>query len=117
MSGTCEHEKEIVRDCLDFQLSLALERMERDGAGAIDRVSIPVPVGSILEKKITGLVEETPDRVNFEEAMSLCSEIEKEKKKETNMFFTLGIIIGFVLGWYVNDKWDWIKDRAVFWKK
>ena len=33
------------------------------------------------------------------------------------MFFTLGIIIGFVLGWNVNDKWDWIKDRAVFWKK
>ena len=43
--------------------------------------------------------------------------IEKEKKKETNMFFTLGIIIGFVLGWIINDKWDWIKDRAVFWKK
>ena len=33
------------------------------------------------------------------------------------MFFTLGIIIGFVLGWIVNDKWDWVKARAVFWKK
>ena len=33
------------------------------------------------------------------------------------MYFTLGIIIGFVLGWIINDKWDWIKDRAVFWKK
>jgi len=43
--------------------------------------------------------------------------IEKEKKKETNMFFTLGIIIGFVLGWIINDKWDWLKDKAVFWKK
>ena len=32
------------------------------------------------------------------------------------MFFTLGIIIGFVLGWIINDKWDWIKKRAVFWK-
>ena len=32
------------------------------------------------------------------------------------MFFTLGIIIGFVLGWFVNDKWDWIKSKAVFWK-
>ena len=43
--------------------------------------------------------------------------IEKKKKRRTNMFFTLGIIIGFVLGWIVNDKWDWIKDKAVFWKK
>ena len=33
------------------------------------------------------------------------------------MFFTLGIIIGFVLGWFINDKWDWVKKRAVFWKK
>ena len=32
------------------------------------------------------------------------------------MFFTLGIIIGFVLGWFINDKWDWVKARAVFWK-
>ena len=30
------------------------------------------------------------------------------------MFFTLGIIIGFVL--FLNDKWDWVKDKAVFWK-
>ena len=28
------------------------------------------------------------------------------------MFFTLGIIIGFVLGWFLNDKWDWVKARA-----
>ena len=28
------------------------------------------------------------------------------------MFFTLGIIIGFVLGWFINDKWDWVKKRA-----
>jgi len=33
------------------------------------------------------------------------------------MFFTLGIIIGFVLGWFINDKWDWVKARAKFWKK
>ena len=33
------------------------------------------------------------------------------------MFFTLGIIIGFVLGWIINDKWDCVKDKAVFWKK
>ena len=26
-------------------------------------------------------------------------------------------IIGFVLGWFVNDKWDWVKSKAVFWKK
>ena len=50
-------------------------------------------------------------------ALWLGMVIEKEKKKETNMFFTLGIIIGFVLGWIINDKWDWLKDKAVFWKK
>jgi hypothetical protein len=33
------------------------------------------------------------------------------------MFFTLGIIIGIAIGWIANDKWDWIKDKAVFWKK
>ena len=27
------------------------------------------------------------------------------------MYFTLGIIIGFVLGWFVNDKWDWVKSK------
>jgi hypothetical protein len=32
------------------------------------------------------------------------------------MFLTIGLIIGFILGWFCNDKWDWIKDRAVFWK-
>ena len=30
------------------------------------------------------------------------------------MFFTLGIIIGFVLVWIINDKWDWVKDKAYF---
>ena len=33
------------------------------------------------------------------------------------MFFTIGIIIGIVIGWVENEKWDWIKDKAVFWKK
>ena len=33
------------------------------------------------------------------------------------MFFKLGIIIGIAVGWIANDKWDWIKDKAVFWKK
>ena len=32
------------------------------------------------------------------------------------MFLTIGLIIGFIIGWFVNDKWDWIKDKAVFWK-
>ena len=42
-------------------------------------------------------------------------DIEKEtQRKETNMFFTLGIIIGFVLGWFVNDKWDWVKSKQYF---
>ena len=29
------------------------------------------------------------------------------------MFFTLGIIIGFVLSWFLNDKWDWVKDKCI----
>ena len=33
------------------------------------------------------------------------------------MFFTIGIIIGIVIGWVANENWDWIKDKAVFWKK
>ena len=32
------------------------------------------------------------------------------------MFLTIGLIIGFIVGWFVNDKWDWFKDKAVFWK-
>jgi hypothetical protein len=36
------------------------------------------------------------------------------------MFLTLGIIIGFVAGWYANEKWDALKDiskKAMIWKK
>ena len=32
------------------------------------------------------------------------------------MFFTLGIIIGFVLGWPPRVGWHPVKDKAVFWK-
>ena len=41
----------------------------------------------------------------------------KCKIKGVKMFFTIGVIIGFVLGWFINDKWDWVKSKAVFWKK
>ena len=33
------------------------------------------------------------------------------------MFLTIGLILGIAIGWIANDKWDWIKDKAVFWKK
>ena len=33
------------------------------------------------------------------------------------MFFTIGIIIGIGSGGVSNEKGDWIKDKAVFWKK
>ena len=33
------------------------------------------------------------------------------------MFFTLGIIIGIAIGWFANEKWDAIKEKAVFWKQ
>ena len=36
------------------------------------------------------------------------------------MFLTLGLIIGFILGWYVNEKFEDILeavDKFKFWKK
>ena len=35
------------------------------------------------------------------------------------MFFTIGIILGFILGWYVNEKFEDIAagiKRLIFWK-
>lgn len=36
------------------------------------------------------------------------------------MFLTLGLVIGFVLGWYVNEKFEdlfELADKLKFWKK
>ena len=36
------------------------------------------------------------------------------------MFLTIGLVIGFVLGWYVNEKLEDIGDlvsKLKFWKK
>ena len=36
------------------------------------------------------------------------------------MFLTIGLVIGFVLGWYVNEKFEDIGDlvsKLKFWKK
>jgi hypothetical protein len=36
------------------------------------------------------------------------------------MFLTLGLIIGFVLGWYVNEKFEdlvELSSKLKFWKK
>ena len=33
------------------------------------------------------------------------------------MFFTIGIIIGIVIGWVANEKWDWIKDKSCILEK
>ncbi len=36
------------------------------------------------------------------------------------MFITIGFIVGFVAGWFVNDKFDALKKMAKklkFWKK
>ena len=44
-------------------------------------------------------------------------------KQETNMFLTIGLVIGFVLGWYVNEKFEDIQEileksysKLKFWK-
>ena len=79
MSTTGQSQSNTARDCLDFQLSLALERMEKEGGAHKKNVSIPVPPGSVLEKKIADLIEgEAPQSVDFEEAMALCSKLEKK---------------------------------------
>jgi|TARA_B100000519_G_C14170084_1_gene403446 hypothetical protein len=36
------------------------------------------------------------------------------------MFLTIGLIIGFVLGWYVNEKFEDVSaasKKLMFWKK
>jgi hypothetical protein len=33
------------------------------------------------------------------------------------MFLTLGFIIGFAAGWFVNEKLESLRDKVMFWKK
>tara|TARA_Y100001937_G_scaffold88000_1_gene119051 strand:+ start:437 stop:538 length:102 start_codon:yes stop_codon:yes gene_type:complete len=33
------------------------------------------------------------------------------------MFLTIGLIIGFILGWYVNEKFEDLAALLKFWKK
>ena len=36
------------------------------------------------------------------------------------MFLTIGLIIGFILGWYINEKFEDLADiinKVKFWKK
>ena len=33
------------------------------------------------------------------------------------MFLTIGFIIGFAAGWFVNEKLESFRDKVVFWKK
>ena len=33
------------------------------------------------------------------------------------MFFTLGLIFGFAVGWYVNEKVEDLGGKLMFWKK
>ena len=40
--------------------------------------------------------------------------------KEDNMFLTIGLIIGFAAGWYVNEKFEDLAEassKLKFWKK
>ena len=46
--------------------------------------------------------------------------MEVEIKQETNMFLTIGLVIGFIIGWYVNEKFEdlvELTDKLKFWKK
>lgn len=69
------------KECLDSHLSLVLER-SNGGENRQKQPSIPVPKGSILEKSIAGLTDTgvAPSKVSFEEAMALCSRMEKAAK-------------------------------------
>ena len=33
------------------------------------------------------------------------------------MFLTLGFIVGFAVGWFVNEKVEDLADKVMFWKK
>jgi hypothetical protein len=33
------------------------------------------------------------------------------------MFLTIGLVIGFILGWYVNEKFEDLAKLLQFWKK
>jgi len=33
------------------------------------------------------------------------------------MFLTIGFIVGFAVGWFVNEKLEAIRDKVMFWKK
>ena len=44
-------------------------------------------------------------------------------KQEANMFLTIGLLIGFIIGWYVNEKFEDLSDilhksysKLKFWK-
>ena len=44
----------------------------------------------------------------------------KHSNKETQMFLTIGLIVGFAAGWYVNEKFEAIPghiEKLKFWKK
>ena len=32
------------------------------------------------------------------------------------MFLTIGFIIGFAAGWFINEKLESIRDKLMFWK-
>ena len=33
------------------------------------------------------------------------------------MFFSIGLIVGFALGWFVNEKVEDLASKVMFWKK
>jgi len=44
----------------------------------------------------------------------------KHSNKENQMFLTIGLIVGFAAGWYVNEKFEAIPghiEKLKFWKK
>ena len=48
---------------------------------------------------------------------SIIGDYKLEKNEDEIMFLTLGFIIGFAAGWFVNEKIEDLAGKVMFWKK
>ena len=81
MSGSGERDTEVARDCLDIQLSLALQKTGGDEARAHKPFSVPIPRGSALERGVGKAGTAFSGSAGFKKAMKICANIEKNEDR------------------------------------
>lgn len=81
MSGHGQSDTERTRNCLDDQLSLALQRSDKSEMASTVSFSVPIPPGSALERGIASSGSAKIRPVNFNTAMQICTDIEKKARK------------------------------------